>query len=76
MHKSKLAGFIIDCRTADLGAAADFWSSALGMARRSLPGEEGKRYVQLVDPTGALHVEVQQVEHASRVHLDIEADDV
>lgn len=76
MHKSRLVGFIIDCRTDDLGAAADFWSGALGMPVQPLPGEEGARYVQLVDPTGVLHVEVQQVEHASRVHLDIETDDI
>ena len=30
MHKSKLAGFIIDCQTDDLDTAADFWSAALG----------------------------------------------
>ena len=29
-HRSRLAGFIIDCRTDDLDAAADFWSQALG----------------------------------------------
>jgi catechol-2,3-dioxygenase len=38
MHKSKLAGFIIDCQTGDLRAAAEFWSSALGMQVNSLPG--------------------------------------
>jgi hypothetical protein len=27
MHKSKLAGFIIDCQTDDLERAADFWSA-------------------------------------------------
>jgi hypothetical protein len=32
MHKNKLGGFIIDCRTQDLSAAAAFWSAALGMA--------------------------------------------
>ena len=31
MHKSRLAGFIIDCNTADLDAAAAFWSGALGL---------------------------------------------
>ena len=32
MHKSRLAGFIIDCRTEDLEAAARFWGAALGLA--------------------------------------------
>lgn len=76
MHHSKLAGFIIDCRTDDLKGAADFWGQALGMEIRPLPAGEGEKYVQLLDPSGALHVEVQSVDHPSRVHLDIAADDV
>jgi predicted enzyme related to lactoylglutathione lyase len=76
MHKSKLAGFIIDCQTDDLSAAAAFWGSALGMEVRALPAEEGEKYARLVDPAGDLHIEVQTVSHPSRVHLDIEADDI
>jgi hypothetical protein len=76
MHQSKLSGFIIDCQTDNLDAAAAFWSAALGMQRRALPGAEGEQYVQLLDPLGRLHIEVQAVTHASRVHLDIETDDI
>jgi hypothetical protein len=76
MHHSRLAGFIIDCRTDDLGAAASFWGAALGMPLRPLPGQEGESYVRLEDPRAQLHIEVQKVEHPSRVHLDIESDDV
>ena len=76
MHKSRLAGFIIDCKTDDLQSAATFWGGALGMDVRAFPGDEGNRYVQLVDPSDRLHVEVQSVSHPSRVHLDIETDDV
>lgn len=76
MHKSRLAGFIIDCQTPDLQSAAGFWSGALGMELRELPGAEGDKYLRLVDPAGRLHVEVQSVDHPSRVHLDIEADDI
>jgi Glyoxalase-like domain len=76
MHKSRLGGFIIDCQTENLAAAADFWSRALGMEARALPAEEGERYVRLVDRASKLHIEVQKVEHPSRVHLDIETDDV
>jgi len=75
-HKSKLCGFIIDCRTDDLAAAADFWGRALGMESRALPAEEGEKYVRLVDRNSELHIEVQKVDHPSRVHLDIEADDL
>jgi hypothetical protein len=76
MHKSKLAGFIVDCQSGELGAAAQFWGAALGMAVQSLPGKEGETYQRLIDPTGNLHVEVQKVSHPSRVHLDIETDDI
>jgi hypothetical protein len=72
MHRSRLAGFILDCQRADLGAASDFWSRALGLAK--LP-EEGI-YVPLDGSPLGLHIEVQRVEHPSRVHIDIESDDV
>lgn len=75
MHKSKLAGFIIDCKTTDLKGAAEFWSAALGMEMRGLAGEEGDKYIRLVGQREPLHIEVQMVEHDSRVHLDIGADD-
>lgn len=77
MHKSRLAGFIIDCRTSDLEAAAKFWSAALGFALKPVsmkPEEAGYRSFD-TGPDG-LNIEVQQVEHPSRVHLDIETDDV
>jgi predicted enzyme related to lactoylglutathione lyase len=76
MHKSRLAGFIIDCRTSDLNGAARFWSQALGMETEPLPGQEGAKYVKLNVPGERLHIEVQEVSHESRVHLDIEADDI
>jgi predicted enzyme related to lactoylglutathione lyase len=75
VHKSKLAGFIIDCQTEDLPAAAEFWSRALGLPTRQLgAGEEA--YVGLDAAPLGLHVEVQRVDHESRVHLDIETDDI
>jgi predicted enzyme related to lactoylglutathione lyase len=76
MHKSKLAGFIIDCQTHDLAGAADFWGGALGMELRKLPSDEADKYVRLADPLDRLHIEVQTVTHPSRVHLDIETDDI
>jgi hypothetical protein len=76
MHKSKLAGFIIDCQTDDLGGAADFWGRALGMPVRELPPDEAVLYKKLEDRQHGLNIEVQKVGHASRVHLDIESDDV
>jgi predicted enzyme related to lactoylglutathione lyase len=76
MHKSKLAGFIIDCQGEDLDAAANFWGHALGMPRRTLPPAEQDRYERLEDQQHGLHIEVQIVAHPSRVHLDIETDDI
>ena len=75
MHKSRLAGFIIDCQTDDLEAAARFWSEALGWKRRpALPDDPN--YIGLDSPPGEPYAEVQLVDHPSRVHLDIETDDI
>jgi predicted enzyme related to lactoylglutathione lyase len=75
MHKSRLAGFIIDCNTGDLDAAARFWTRALGYELARTDGDPG---IYRTFDTGAngLHIEVQKVEHPSRVHLDIETDDI
>ena len=76
-HRSRLAGFIIDCQTDDLDAATDFWSQALGCSVADRDAGDGEaEYQQLGDTPGELHIEVQKVAHPSRVHLDIEADDV
>lgn len=76
MHKSRLAGFIIDCRTDDLDQAGLFWSQALGYALKPSSAGEDTQYKLLDTPSDDLHIEVQKVEHPSRVHLDIEADDI
>ena len=75
-HRSRLAGFIIDCRTDDLDAATRFWSDALGLPIGEITPEEAATYAQLDDAPGDLHIEVQKVTHPSRVHLDIETDDI
>jgi hypothetical protein len=73
MHRSRLAGFIIDCRTEDLSSASTFWSQALGMA---VTEHDDAGYDRLDASVRDLHVEVQRVSHESRVHLDIATDDV
>ncbi len=76
-HRSRLAGFIIDCNTDDLDAAAQFWSAALGVTIADPNAGDGDvEYQQFGDTPGELHIEVQKVAHPSRVHLDIEADDI
>jgi hypothetical protein len=73
MHHSRLAGFIIDCHTEDLEGAAVFWSGALGLPRL---GADGEAYQRLDGTARDLSIEVQRVDHDSRVHLDIETDDL
>jgi predicted enzyme related to lactoylglutathione lyase len=76
MHRSRLAGLIIDCETDDLDAAAAFWGKALGAPPKSAANIEESPYVELVMPAGEIDVEVQAVQHPSRVHIDIESDDI
>jgi predicted enzyme related to lactoylglutathione lyase len=76
VHRSRLAGFIIDCKTGDLDAAAEFWAAALGMALHRPKSAEESAYIHLRTDPDDLHIEVQKVDHASRVHLDIETDDI
>jgi hypothetical protein len=75
MHKSRLAGFIIDCRTEELESAAQFWAAALGLpVRPASPADT--LYRGLETSPDEVHIEVQKVSHESRVHLDIETDDI
>jgi hypothetical protein len=72
MHRSRLCQVVIDCQDADLEKAGAFWAAALG---RKVEKVEG-RYAELEDRARQPLVAVQRVAHASRVHLDIESDDV
>jgi predicted enzyme related to lactoylglutathione lyase len=76
MHKSRLAGMIIDCQTEDLESAATFWSRALGLEIAPAPPDEESLYAILKTRPEDPYLEVQKVSHASRVHLDIESDDI
>ena len=76
MHRSRLAGFIIDCDGGDLDEAARFWAQALGYRALPLTNPEDEKYRELETGPDELHIEVQAVDHPSRVHLDIETDDI
>lgn len=76
MHKSRLSGFIIDCKTDDLDAAAAFWGAALGAQPNASANGGSSPYVELGVPEGEPYIEIQKVSHTSRVHIDIEADDI
>jgi predicted enzyme related to lactoylglutathione lyase len=76
MHRSRINGILIDCRTDDIDGAARFWANALGRAvDPTHPGSRGD-YRMLSTPAGAISVQIQRVDHESRVHLDIETDDI
>ncbi len=76
MHHSRLSSILIDCRTEDLDSAARFWSAALGRPLRDGAHPDGANYVTLVTHDDEPVIEVQKVDHESRVHLDIESDDI
>jgi len=76
MHKSRFAGFIIDCNTEDLDAAARFWGAALGFKAESAAEARQALYRTFATPADHPHIEVQKVAHPSRVHLDVESDDI
>ena len=76
MHHSRLCAVLIDCNTDNLDDAARFWAEALG--RPVDPGHPGTRgnYRMLATPSDEPIVQIQRVDHESRVHLDIESDDI
>lgn len=73
MHKSRLATFVIDCETEDLNAGARFWSAALG---RAVSETNDPGYLELHASPDEPQLLVQKVPHPSRIHLDIESDDL
>jgi predicted enzyme related to lactoylglutathione lyase len=75
-HRSRFCALIIDSKVDDLRPAAAFWSRALGAAVAQDGQFEQGRYAKLEFPADQPVVEVQKVDHESRVHLDIETDDV
>lgn len=75
MHRSRLSNFVIDCKVEDIDAAATFWSAALG--RELEPADPSEpSYRQLASRDDEPQLLLQRVDHDSRIHLDIEADDL
>ena len=76
MHRSRINGILIDCNTDDIDSAARFWAEALG--RPVDPDHPGTRgdYRMLETPPDEICVQIQRVDHESRVHIDIETDDI
>jgi hypothetical protein len=76
MHRSRINGILIDCKVDDIAQAARFWAEALG--RPIDPDHPGTRgdYVMLENRLDEISVQIQRVDHESRIHLDIETDDI
>jgi predicted enzyme related to lactoylglutathione lyase len=65
----------VDCQVEDVDAAARFWSRALGRAVVP-PTPESGEYRELTATADEPQLLIQKVEHPSRIHLDIESDDL
>jgi len=76
MHRSRLGTIVIDCQGDRLDQAAAFWSAALGSAAERPEDPGSANYRRLTVAGDEVTVLVQAVEHPSRVHLDIETDDI
>ena len=76
MHHSRLCALVLDCQVDDLADAARFWSAALGKPVAAPDPDGDGRYAELRTADDEPLILLQKVEHASRVHLDIEADDL
>jgi predicted enzyme related to lactoylglutathione lyase len=76
MHKSQLAGLIIDCQTDDVDEAAAFWSAALGLEIEAEKDPEEAHSRGLKTQPDDVYIAAQKVSHPSRVHLDIETDNI
>ena len=76
MHHSRLSTLVIDCQSVDLKQATDFWSQALGKPIVTYDSEGDGKYAELATLADEPIILLQRVEHESRVHLDIETDDL
>jgi len=76
MHHSRLCALVIDCRVDDLAESARFWSAALGKPLATVDQDGDGRYAELSTADDEPIILLQKVDHESRVHLDIETDDL
>lgn len=76
MPRSRLGTIVLDCRTDDLDAAAAFWAAALRSTAHGFDDPQNAAYRKIETPPDQPTILVQKVEHPSRVHIDIETDDI
>ncbi len=76
MHRSRISAFVLDCNVDDLATATEFWSKALGRAVASADQDGDGKYAELKTDADEPFLLLQRVDHAARIHLDIETDDI
>ena len=76
MHHSRLSTLVLDCQIDDLEPAIHFWSAALGKPVEDADQDGDGRYAALATEQDEPIILLQKVDHESRVHLDIETDDL
>ena len=75
MHRSRFCTIVIDCQVDDLDQAALFWAEAFGKPVQP-PSNDEPNYRELLTQGDEPIILLQKVDHPSRVHLDIETDDL
>ncbi|WP_242109193.1 VOC family protein [Luteimonas aquatica] len=75
-HHSRLSTLVLDCQVEDLAPHVAFWSHALGKDVVATDQDGDGKYAELKTEHDEPMILLQRVAHPSRVHLDIEADDV
>ena len=76
MHRSRISAYVLDCQVEDLATATAFWSQALGRPIASADQDGDGRYAELANDSDEPFLLLQRVDHAPRIHLDIETDDL
>ena len=75
MHRSRLCSIVLDCSTDTMEAGVRFWQHALGTAVRQAEDPTSPS-VTFASGAGGLQLLLQRVHDTSRIHLDIETDNV
>ena len=75
-HHSRLSTFVLDYQVDDLAPHVEFWSRALGKRVAAVDEDGDGRYARLHTEHDEPVLLLQKVSHPSRIHLDIETDDV
>lgn len=75
-HHSRLSTLVLDCNVDDLREGLEFWSKALGKPVASVDQDGDGKYAELETDRDEPIILLQKVDHDSRVHLDIESDDI